>query len=358
MLAGRARRRARARRPRRVDAHVGADPRRHPAHAPRAGGSRSPRPTWSCRCARSLDAEVEGEGARRRPRPAARRARAAAARRARSRSSTAPRRACCASSAARTARRLQHVQRRGLPAAARRSTRRTLHSVDRAALLETVSRVSALRVAGRVAPGADRHPRPLRGRQARDGRDRLVPALREGDADRGRPAGARGDRPGARARRSSAASRRAATAIQLGVHENQVIFGADGAWLTTRRIDGQFPNYQQLLPETLRARGHAAPRRAARGRPPHGGAGAAQLAAAPALRRGRADGLARRRRTSARPASRCRRAFAGEPLEIGFNAEFLRDGIESVAARRAPAQADQPAAPGGDPGRRATTSCT
>jgi len=24
-------------------------------------------------------------------------------------------------------------------------------------------------------------------------------------------------------------------------------------------------------------------------------------------------------------------AFAGEPLEIGFNAEFLRDGIESVA---------------------------
>ena len=23
-------------------------------------------------------------------------------------------------------------------------------------------------------------------------------------------------------------------------------------------------------------------------------------------------------------------AFTGEPLEIGFNAEFLRDGIESV----------------------------
>ena len=27
------------------------------------------------------------------------------------------------------------------------------------------------------------------------------------------------------------------------------MFGADGAWLTTRRIDGQFPNYRQLLPE-------------------------------------------------------------------------------------------------------------
>ena len=26
--------------------------------------------------------------------------------------------------------------------------------------------------------------------------------------------------------------------------------------------------------------------------------------------------------------------FSGEPLEIGFNAEFLRDGIESVRRRR------------------------
>ena len=27
------------------------------------------------------------------------------------------------------------------------------------------------------------------------------------------------------------------------------MFGAGGVWLTTRRIDGQFPNYRQLLPE-------------------------------------------------------------------------------------------------------------
>ena len=37
--------------------------------------------------------------------------------------------------------------------------------------------------------------------------------------------------------------------IQLGMQENHVVFGADGTWLTTRRIDGQFPNYRQLLPE-------------------------------------------------------------------------------------------------------------
>ena len=37
--------------------------------------------------------------------------------------------------------------------------------------------------------------------------------------------------------------------LQLGLQENHVVFGADGTWLTTRRIDGQFPNYRQLLPE-------------------------------------------------------------------------------------------------------------
>ena len=30
-----------------------------------------------------------------------------------------------------------------------------------------------------------------------------------------------------------------------------VAFGVEGAWLTSRRIDGQFPNYKQLLPETF-----------------------------------------------------------------------------------------------------------
>src|SRR5256885_2248363 len=37
--------------------------------------------------------------------------------------------------------------------------------------------------------------------------------------------------------------------VEVGVHENQVLFSTvssegGGAWLTTRRIDGQFPNYR------------------------------------------------------------------------------------------------------------------
>ena len=45
----------------------------------------------------------------------------------------------------------------------------------------------------------------------------------------------------------------AGDAVELGVHENHVVFGTGDAWLTTRRIDGQFPNYRQLLPERSRS---------------------------------------------------------------------------------------------------------
>ena len=91
------------------------------------------------------------------------------------------------------------------------------------------------------------------------------------------------------------------------MQENHVVFGADGTWLTTRRIDGQFPNYRQLLPEQFEHELAAAARGAARRRSPRVADGAAQLAAAAALRRGRADRLGAARRTSARRASRCRR---------------------------------------------------
>src|SRR5918996_2268563 len=40
-------------------------------------------------------------------------------------------------------------------------------------------------------------------------------------------------------------------AIELGVQDNQIVFRAGETTLTTRRIDGQFPNYRQLLPEAF-----------------------------------------------------------------------------------------------------------
>jgi DNA polymerase III subunit beta len=117
--------------------------------------------------------------------------------------------------------------------------------------------------------------------------------------------------------------------VQLGMQENHVIFGADGTWLTTRRIDGQFPNYRQLLPEQFehelmlpREEVLEVVRRvslmAQRNSP---------------LRLRFADGeltvsavtqdVGESRESLPAP-------YSGDAMEIGFNAEFLRDGLDSV----------------------------
>jgi DNA polymerase-3 subunit beta len=117
--------------------------------------------------------------------------------------------------------------------------------------------------------------------------------------------------------------------IEVGVQENQVVFGVDGVWLTARRIDGQFPNYKQLLPEQFEAEVH--------------------LPREELLDVVRRTGLLAQRKSPLRlhfeegqltvsaqtqDVGEAREslpvAYAGEALEIGFNAEFLRDGIESV----------------------------
>jgi DNA polymerase III subunit beta len=118
--------------------------------------------------------------------------------------------------------------------------------------------------------------------------------------------------------------------LVLGVHENnQVVFGTDGIWLTTRRIDGQFPNYKQLLPETFEHE-LALPREelldvvrrtavmAQRNSP---------------LRLRFAEGeltISARTQDVGEAVESLPVAYSGEPLEIGFNPEFLREGIESV----------------------------
>jgi DNA polymerase III subunit beta len=136
-----------------------------------------------------------------------------------------------------------------------------------------------------------------------------------------------------------------AETVELGVHENQVVFAADDVWLTTRRIDGQFPNYKQLLPESFehdvavqRAELLDVVRRVAvmaqRNSP---------------LRLRFADGeLTVSAQTQ--DVGEAREAlpvqFSGEALEIGFNAEFLREGIESVTADEIQLRLISPLRPG------------
>ena len=119
--------------------------------------------------------------------------------------------------------------------------------------------------------------------------------------------------------------------VELGVHENQVVFAADDAWLTTRRIDGQFPNYKQLLPESFEhevtlSRNELLDvvRRV----------GVLVQRTSPIQLRF-AEGELRvlaRTQDVGEAQETLPVAFSGEPLEIGFNAEFLREGIESITA--------------------------
>jgi DNA polymerase III subunit beta len=120
-----------------------------------------------------------------------------------------------------------------------------------------------------------------------------------------------------------------AAELKIGVQENHVVFAAGDVWLTTRRIDGQFPNYKQLLPETFehevalpREEFLEVVRRAAvmaqRNSP---------------LRLRFAEGevtISAQTQDVGEAKESLPVPFAGEPLEIGFNPDFLRDGLDSV----------------------------
>jgi DNA polymerase-3 subunit beta len=133
--------------------------------------------------------------------------------------------------------------------------------------------------------------------------------------------------------------------VQLGVNENHVIFGAGQAWLTTRRIDGQFPNVQQLRPESFevelelnRAELLDVVRRAAV---------MAQRNTPLRLRfeEGELTVSAQSQDVGETRESLAVR-YTGEPLEIGFNAEFLREGLESVTADEVKLELINPLRPG------------
>jgi DNA polymerase-3 subunit beta len=117
--------------------------------------------------------------------------------------------------------------------------------------------------------------------------------------------------------------------LAVSVGQNQVVFELGDIVLSSRMIDGQFPNYRQLLPESVEHE----------------------------LRLSSAEitGVARRISLLAQKNAPLRLSFRegeltvsaqtpdvgeasetipvsfhGEPFEIGFNPEFLRDGLESV----------------------------
>ncbi|HET7366854.1 MAG TPA: DNA polymerase III subunit beta [Gaiella sp.] len=133
--------------------------------------------------------------------------------------------------------------------------------------------------------------------------------------------------------------------IQLGINDNHVIFGTGNAWLTTRRIDGQFPNVQQLRPESFEVElelNRAAVLDAVRR--------AAVMAQRNTPLRLRFEEGELTISAQSQDVGETRESLAvrytGEPLEIGFNAEFLREGLESVTADEVKLELINPLRPG------------
>jgi len=118
--------------------------------------------------------------------------------------------------------------------------------------------------------------------------------------------------------------------IELSLEENHAVFVTSRAMLATRRIDGQFPNYKQLIPETF-AHSIKLPRLEF-----------LDVVRRVAVMAQRTSPLRLRFEEGTLTVSAHTQdvgeakesvpvAFTGEPLEIGFNAEFLREGVEAVA---------------------------
>ena len=117
--------------------------------------------------------------------------------------------------------------------------------------------------------------------------------------------------------------------LRIGVRQNQILFELDGVILSSRLIDGQFPNYRQLLPETFEHELRLA------------GAELTEVVRRISLLAQKNAPL----RLSFQPGELTISAqtpdigealeslpvsFQGEPLEIGFNPEFLRAGLEAI----------------------------
>ena len=116
--------------------------------------------------------------------------------------------------------------------------------------------------------------------------------------------------------------------LEIVVEENQVLLGTADVWLGARRIEGQFPEFRRLLPDTFEHE-VSLPRaefadviarvEVLAGRSP------LRLAFAP----GELTVSAQTQEVGeGRESLPC--DFRGEPLEIGFNPAFLREGVESI----------------------------
>jgi DNA polymerase III subunit beta len=133
--------------------------------------------------------------------------------------------------------------------------------------------------------------------------------------------------------------------VVVSAAENQVVFGIGPVLLSSRMIDGQFPNYQQLLPENFeqeirldRSELMGVVRRvslmAQRNAP---------------LRLKFEEGaltVAAQTPDVGEASESTPIAYSGDALEIGFNPQFLQDGLETAEAEELVLKLISPLRPG------------
>lgn len=136
-----------------------------------------------------------------------------------------------------------------------------------------------------------------------------------------------------------------AAEVAINVTASQIVFQTAGVVLSSRLIDGQFPSFQQLVPDSfeheLRVSGDEI-------------GGVVSRVALMAqkntpLRLAFADGeltVSAQTPDVGEASEPLPVPFSGEPLEIGFNAEFLRDGFESLAGEDVILKLTSPLRPG------------
>jgi DNA polymerase-3 subunit beta len=136
-----------------------------------------------------------------------------------------------------------------------------------------------------------------------------------------------------------------AEALSVSVGQNQVIFELGDVVLSSRLIDGQFPNYRQLLPESVEHELRIAS--AELGEVVRRISLLAQKNTP--LRLGFSEGeltISAQTPDVGEASEAIPVPFNGEPFEIGFNPEFLRDGLESVESEELVLKLISPLRPG------------
>jgi DNA polymerase-3 subunit beta len=133
--------------------------------------------------------------------------------------------------------------------------------------------------------------------------------------------------------------------ISAAVQDNQIVFATEEATLSSRMIEGQFPNYQQLLPESYE-------HEVTLSRPELLGAvrriGLMAQRNAP-LRVKLEDGsmaISAQTPDVGEAAETLPVPYNADPLEIGFNPQFLQDGLEAAESEEFTLKLISPLRPG------------